>query len=130
MKLTFPVFVFKQSPFQLFILLISFMVLQACNKKDKWIEVDPSFSQYIDAYTSGIVSKTAAIRIQLSVDASTTHPIGEIVDQGLFSFSPSVKGKAIWLDARTVEFKPVENLLSDQLYKVTFQLGKVTNAPS
>ena len=130
MKLKIPVFEIKQSPFQLFVVVLTLIMLQACNKDKKWIEVDPSFSQYIDAYTSGIVSKTAAIRIQLSADASTTHPIGEVVDKELFKFSPSVKGKAVWLDARTIEFQPAGNLIPDKLYKVTFQLGQVTRVPA
>ncbi len=130
MKLTLPLLVGKHRSIKLLTIVLSLVIFQACNKEKKWIEVDPSFSQYIDAYTSGIVSKTAAIRVQLSADASTTHPIGEVVDKDLFSFSPSVKGKAVWLDARTIEFQPAENLTPDKLYKVTFQLGKVTQVPS
>src|SRR5664279_212328 len=106
------------------------LLFSSCQKNKKWIDVDPAFSQYIDAYTSGIVSKTTTVRIKLAAEASTTHPIGEAVDKDLFSFSPSVKGKAIWLDARTIEFKPGENLDPDKLYQVTFNLGKITQVPS
>ena len=98
----------------------------SCNKKDKWIDVDPAFSKYIDAYTTGTVSKTSAVRIQLATDANTTHAVGEAVKDDLFDFSPSVKGKAFWLDARTIEFKPESWLKSNQLYTVKFKLGKVT----
>ena len=76
----------------------------SCNKKEKWIDVDPAFSKYIDAYTTGIISKTTAIRIQLATEANTTHAVGEAVKDDLFDFSPSVKGKAFWLDARTIEY--------------------------
>ncbi|MEO8109319.1 MAG: MG2 domain-containing protein [Ginsengibacter sp.] len=113
-----------------FILISCTLLLWACNKGGKIIDVDPAFSQYIDAYTSGIISKTSSLKIRLAADASTTHAIGEAVDKDLFDFSPSVKGKAVWLDARTIEFNPDENLESDKLYKVTFNLGKVTNVPS
>ena len=68
--------------------------LSSCSKKDKWIEVDPAFSKYIDAYTTGTISKTSAIRIKLAADAGTTHAVGEEVKESLFSFSPTVKGKA------------------------------------
>lgn len=102
----------------------------SCSKKDKWIDVDPAFSQYIDAYTTGTVSKTTGIRIQLAADAITTHAVGEVEKENLFDFSPNVKGKAFWLDARTIEFKPDEKLKPDQLYTVSFQLGKVTKVPS
>jgi len=105
-------------------------LLSSCNKKDKWIDVDPAFSQFIDAYTTGIVSKTSAIRIQLAGEASTTHAVGEAVNETLFEFSPSIKGKAFWLDARTIEFKPEGWLKPNQQYTVSFKLGKVTKVPS
>nr|HNH22417.1 hypothetical protein [Ferruginibacter sp.] len=106
------------------------LFLPSCNKKVKWIDVDPTFSKYIDAYTTGTISKTAAIRIKLATDASTTHAVGEEVKESLFSFSPSVKGKAFWLDARTIEFKPEKWLTPDEMYEVSFKLGKVTKVPS
>ncbi|MBK7433538.1 MAG: hypothetical protein IPI66_06290 [Chitinophagaceae bacterium] len=104
--------------------------LFSCRGKEKWIEVDPAFSRYIDAYTTGVISKTSAIRIQLASDVSTTHAVGEAVKESLFEFSPSVKGKAFWLDARTIEFKPDDWLKPDQLYEVKFKLGKVSEVPS
>ncbi|MEO6844652.1 MAG: hypothetical protein ABI184_05730, partial [Ginsengibacter sp.] len=107
----------------------AFVFIGSCTQKEKLAYVDPAFSQYIDGYTSGTISKTASIKIKLSADASTTHPLGEIVDKKLFSFLPTVNGKAVWLDARTIEFQPAENLRPDQLYKVSFSLGKVTKVP-
>ncbi len=104
--------------------------LFSCSKKDKWIDVDPAFSKYIEAYTTGTVSKTAAVRIKLAADAATTHAVGEAVKESLFKISPSVKGKAFWLDARTIEFKPDSWLKPDQMYTITFNLGKVTKTTS
>jgi uncharacterized protein YfaS (alpha-2-macroglobulin family) len=104
-------------------------ILFSCNKQKKWIDVDPAYSKYIDAYTSGVISKTSSIKIQLASDASTTHPTGETTE-ALFELSPSVKGKAVWLDARTIEFKPEKGLKADQLYEVSFRLGRVTDVPS
>jgi len=103
--------------------------LFSCSKKDKWIEVDPAFSQYIDAYTTGVISKTSTISIQLAADANTTHTVGEELKEELFDFSPSIKGKAYWLNARTIEFKPENWLTSDKVYEVNFKLGKVTKVP-
>jgi alpha-2-macroglobulin len=112
------------------LLLAAIIFVPACGKKSSgWINVDPAYSQYIDAYTTGTISKTGSIRIQLAQDAGTTHTVGEAVSEALFSFSPSVKGKATWLDARTIEFKPEAWLKSNQLYEVKFSLGKVTKVP-
>lgn len=110
-------------------LAVMLSLFSSCNKKEKWIDVDPAFSKFIDAYTTGIVSKTTAVRIQLATDANTTHAVGEAVKEDLFELSPAVKGKAFWLDARTIEFKPDAWLKPDQLYTVKFKLGKVTKVP-
>ncbi len=103
--------------------------LFSCAKKEKWIEVDPAYSRYIDAYTTGVISKTSAIRIQLATDANTTHTIGEELKEKLFDFSPAIPGKAYWLNARTVEFKPDNWLTPDKVYEVNFNLGEVTKVP-
>ena len=68
-------------------MLCTTVILFSCNIKRKWIDVDPAFSKYIEAYTSGIVSKTASFKIQLAADAATTHAVGEEVSQNLFDFS-------------------------------------------
>ena len=102
------------------------ITLFSCSKKNQWFQVDPAFSKYVDAYTTGIISKTANVRIQLAGAANTTHTLGEEVKEILFDISPSVKGKAMWVDATTIEFKPDTFLLPNQLYQVQFRLGKVT----
>jgi uncharacterized protein YfaS (alpha-2-macroglobulin family) len=110
--------------------LLSLIILFSCNTKPKLAEVDPAFSQYIDSYTSGVVSKKNTVRIQLASDASVTHTINEVVKESLFNFSPAIDGKAYWVDARTIEFKPDKDLNPDQLYEVSFKLSKVMNVPS
>ncbi|PWT97745.1 MAG: hypothetical protein C5B52_13345 [Bacteroidetes bacterium] len=100
-----------------------------CGKK-KIASIDPAFGKYIEAYTSGVISKTASVRIRLTVESPTTHTINEELKEELFNFSPSVKGKAYWVDSRTVEFKPDENLKPDQLYDIEFYLGKVMQVPA
>lgn len=104
-------------------------LLLCCNKREKAVPVDPAFGKYIDGYTSGVISKTAAIRVRLTEETPATHSINEPLKESLFSFSPQVKGKAYWIDARTIEFKPDENLRPDQLYNVDFDLGKATSVP-
>lgn len=108
---------------------ILIVILFSCSKKDKWVVVDPAYSKYIDAYTTGVVSKATSIRIQLSGQANTSHTLGEVVKEKLFDLSPSVKGKATWVDATTIEFKPDTYLKSNQLYVVKFALSKVTKVP-
>jgi alpha-2-macroglobulin len=105
------------------------LIVHACGKKLKIQKVDPAFSKYIEAYTSGTISKNNSIRIRLAQHASTTHSLNEAVKEELFGFSPAVAGKSYWTDAHTIEFKPEKPLKPDQLYEVRFKLGKVTTVP-
>ena len=118
---------YKLSSASLFLLLI---ILFSCKEKNVLTQPDPAFGKYIDAYTSGVVSKKNTVRIQLASDAGVTHTLNEEVKEALFSFTPAVEGKAYWIDARTIEYKPLKDLQSDKLYSVAFKLGKVMNVPS
>ncbi len=120
----------KYGRFAVAAIALFFLFLTGCRKNLKWLEVDPAYAQYVESYTTGSISKTSSVRVRLSQDAKTTHSIGEPVKENLFEFTPEVKGKAIWLDARTIEFKPDNMLKPDELYNVDFKLGKVTNVPS
>lgn len=102
----------------------------SCNNKPKLINVDAAYSKYIDAYTSGVVSKKNTVRIQLAADASTTHTVNETIAEKLFTFNPAVEGKAYWVDARTIEFKPDKDLQPGQLYEADFKLSFVTKVPT
>ncbi|HMJ48723.1 MAG TPA: MG2 domain-containing protein [Ferruginibacter sp.] len=114
----------------IFCSLLFIAICSSCSKKENnWISVDPAYAKYVEAYTTGVVSKTSRIRIVLAQNAGTTHVTGQPVDDRLFEFSPAINGKAIWMDARTIEFIPEKNLEPDKLYEVRFNLGKVTAVP-
>ena len=89
--------------------------------------VDPAFSKYIESYTTGIISKENTIRIRLASQVQTTHALNDELPDGVFDFSPAVKGKAYWVDERTIEFRPETKLTSDQAYSADFKLNKVVN---
>src|SRR5690242_1719475 len=86
------------------------IVLFSCKNKKKLAKINPKFSKYIESYTSGVISKKNTVRIQLTSDVSTTHTLNETIKEDLFDFSPSVNGKAYWIDERTIEFKPDKDL--------------------
>ena len=91
--------------------------------------VDPAFGAFISSYTASSVSSGSSIRIILTRDVIDSSALGE-TSVRLFSFSPTVKGKAVWLDRRTIEFRPASRLNSGQLYEVSFYLSKVMDVPA
>src|SRR5579864_5981036 len=91
--------------------------------------VDPAFAKYIESFTSGIISKDGTIRIRLSGDVPISHLQNDQLPDKTFEFSPSIKGKAYWIDEQTVEFRPESKLVANQNYTAEFELGKILNVP-
>src|SRR5687768_5824037 len=70
----------------------------------------PEHSAYISAYSSGLIPKNGTIKVRFAHDLIPLNEVGKEVEKSLFSFTPSMKGKTVWLDTRTVEFRPEEML--------------------
>ncbi len=90
--------------------------------------VNPAFGEYILSYTSLSVNSGSTIRIVLTKEAIDSAAIGETTTK-LFEFSPSIKGITVWLDRRTVEFRPSSRLKSGQVYEVSFFISKLVELP-
>lgn len=124
---------------KLVIFAITIVVSCACgNSRKKIIQVNPAFARYISGYTSGVVSKRSTIRIQLtepyllpgSTAANPKYPeVASEAPASLFSFEPSIKGKALWLDDHTIEFTPDAMLDPNQFYDGEFYLDKLLKVP-
>lgn len=107
-------------------LLVLFLIY-ACKQQGDSADVvpDAKFASYVTAYTGGLISQTSTIRIELAQDLPVVE-LNTEVGEKLFSFSPSLKGKAYWISNNIVEFVPEEGALKPgTTYKTTFQLGKV-----
>ena len=91
-----------------------------CKNASKAPETD--FVPYISAYTGGVISEDASIRIDLAREV----PEQARTTDGLFSFSPSVKGSVRWTSPASVIFFPDQGALTPgKNYKAVFNLGKV-----
>lgn len=114
--------------FVLFCSLIFLIGFSGCKQNS---EIIPSgeFTPYISAYTGGVIPQTGTIRIELTQEMSAVDLYTEIKNNP-FRFSPSLKGKASWVNNKTIEFTPEQNALkSGTLYKATFNLGKFVDVP-
>ncbi len=94
-------------------------------------KVDPAFSAYVSAFTSGTISNESYIRVSLAADYTGPITFDKPVEENYFSFDPGIEGKTYWLDSRTLEFRPAKRLASDQVYNAEFHLGKlITDLPA
>ena len=88
-------------------------------------KVDPAYEKYISAYTAGLISSEAPIRIILAVDVKDSVNPTEPIAEELFEFSPEIKGKAYWTSSNTIAFQPDKPLPNGVKYKASFKLDKV-----
>ncbi len=86
---------------------------------------------YVYAYTSGAVSKTAAVRVRFTNPVCALDMVGKPVPSGIFSLTPSLKGQAKWEDTNTLVFQPEEALAAKATYVGALRLDRLfSNVPS
>lgn len=114
---------FYKQGFVAFIWAIFSLMLYSCGGNSKVVTPSSDFEPYIKAYTDGIVSESSAIRICFAVDFPAVEVNSEL-EKNPFHFSPSIKGKAYWINSNTIEFAPNEGELEPGVaYKAYFKLG-------
>lgn len=91
--------------------------------------INPAFAEYISSYTAGVINSGSAIRIVLTHEVVDESEVGNESTINLFKFSPAVKGKSVWIDRQTIEFKPDERFASGQRYEVYFNLARLMEVP-
>ncbi len=85
---------------------------------------NPNWYRYINAHTSGAVSKSASVRVvfhQALKGAGTGHgpDMSEIME-----IEPSVRGELVWQSDREFVFTPAQALQPGQKYRVSLKLAK------
>lgn len=83
------------------------------------IEQNEAFSNYINSYTSGVISARGEVVVRLASDFKE----GQRTNKRLFSLEPTVEGEEVWLDDRTVAFRPDRAFDSGTNYIASFRVG-------
>ncbi|MDR3268138.1 MAG: alpha-2-macroglobulin [Tannerella sp.] len=104
--------------------LLLLITLSSC-KKRKDIIPPAEYASYVSAYTGGLISSNSSVRLELTQEQPMVGIDSEIKDK-LFDFSPSLKGKAYWVNNKTLEFVPDSGeLKAGTFYNASFALDKV-----
>lgn len=98
----------------------------SCKKKTQtYIVPDAEFSAYVNAYTSGEISKTGAVMVRFNDAAVSSNRVGTPLSNGVFRLTPNVAGTAEWEDERTIKFAPSDDFKSGENYVVGVRLDKI-----
>ncbi|MEM7037128.1 MAG: MG2 domain-containing protein, partial [Bacteroidota bacterium] len=105
--------------------LIAVLLLNACGGKQEArdYKFDEAFTPYVSAYTTEKISRQSTIKVRLAQDVVAKDKVGFAMADSPLEFTPSIKGKARWIDRRTIEFEPSDILPSSQFYKASFKIG-------
>ena len=106
------------------------LIFTQCNKKKtNLITVSPAYREYVQAFTSGIISTSSSIKVRLADDFVDTLKFNTPLEETYFKISPSIKGKTYWSDSRTLMFQPDEPLAGNKIFTVDFLLSKIVKVP-
>ena len=87
------------------------------------IALNRGFTEYISAYTSGIIQANSSIEIHFTPEfASRINKSSS----GLFDFEPALKGKTEWKDETTLRYIPSKLLDPGKIYTGRLNLGKLS----
>ena len=110
--------------FLCFSVLAVVFVLVSCGGGGKDIIPSSAYAPYVSAFTGGVVSQRATIRVELTDDQPMVE-VGAELKESPFRFSPKLKGKTYWVSGNTLEFVPEEGTLQPgELYVATFDLAR------
>lgn len=92
-------------------------------------KVEPSlFENIISAHTSGVISRESAVRVRFADAVAGSGRFNVALERSPFSFEPRISGIALWVDARTLEFRPDGRLPGDVRYAARLKLSDLMAA--
>ena len=120
------------------VLLLAFM--PSCGKKgttsggattfvERIKPLDESLLMFLDSYTSGVIANGEPIVVRFNNPEALKVKYGEDISAKAFSFSPSLKGKAVWIDENTVGFQ-YDNIDKNQNYVCKFKMSDFVDVPA
>ena len=82
----------------------------------------------LDGFTSGAIAKGEPIVVRFKNPETMKVKYGEQLPAKAFSFTPSLKGKAVWIDETTVGFQ-YDNIDPNQNYTCDFRVSDFVETP-
>ena len=105
----------------------TFILLLVCTLFScKKAKINAEKNPYVFANTSGVISKNQPIKVVFANNMVEKKSVGGYVESDAFTISPSVEGKAIWQDEKTLIFKPTESFESNKSYDVSINIRQNT----
>ncbi len=102
-----------------------FIGLNACKKSPEPPSNSGDFVEYVSAYTSGLISREADIRIVLTMPAERFPGVGQPAGAKFVTLNPEVEGTLTWADQNSLVFTPKTDFPAGQTYSVSLHLNEI-----
>ena len=89
--------------------------------------LDEALLPLLDGFTSGAIAKGEPVVVRFKGAEAMKVKYGEQLPANAFSFKPSLKGKAVWIDETTVGFQ-YDDIDPNQNYTCDFRIGDFVDA--
>ena len=107
----------KKSPLRLLVAIAS-LALLAC-APPKAPRPDPA---HVESHSGGILSKNDTVKVVFIQDLGARA--GTELRESPIALKPAASGKAVWLDGRTLEFRPDRPLKAATIYRTSVDMKK------
>ena len=91
--------------------------------------IDEALLPLLDSYTSGVVAVGEPVVVRFKNPETMKVKFGDPIPSKAFQFTPSLKGKAYWVDENTVGFK-YDNIDKEQSYVCKFKVSDFVDCGS
>lgn len=94
--------------------------------KDGGAAYATSYAKHIavSAHTSGEISRESTIQVRFTDDIVSLDTVNQPLGKSPLEFEPEIPGVALWIDRRTLEFRPGRELPAGQSYKASVYLSE------
>ena len=91
--------------------------------------IDEALLPLLDSYTSGVVAVGEPVVVRFKSPETMKVKFGDPISSKAFQFTPSLKGKAYWVDENTVGFQ-YDNIDKEQSYVCKFKVSDFVDCGS
>ena len=110
--------------------LIASLGIAGCEKKkSSEAKENSALSSVVSGFSGGSLSAEGPLRVTLVNAQIDTNGIHKVLENNPFEVTPAVKGSAVWIDERTLEFRPAEKFERGRKYSVVLHLDKIMEIP-
>ncbi|NJK87708.1 MAG: hypothetical protein HC906_18765 [Bacteroidales bacterium] len=112
---------------QLIAIILVFLALSGCkSKSEKEIVYSEEVAKMVSFVTAGNIKSDDIIQIRFNEPVVEANQVERVLPGKIFSFSPSIKGKALWKDRNTLIFRPEKTLTARKQFTGTVYLDDLS----